>query len=136
MGDAQRRRLHVNVLLGIGGAPGTECSTIRTLNLDTFEVLGEFCVGVQVFNMAFDAVRNRIATNARFLLATFDTQVSLFDMESRSRLGFNLILESTENGQETSNTFDVKLTIDSARNQLVVGLFGSNPRVEFYGLPE
>lgn len=133
--DAQRRRLHVNVLLGIGGAPGTECSTIRTLDLDTFEVLGEICVGVQIFNMAFDAVRNRIATNARFLVATFDTQVSLFDMETMSRLGFNLILESTENGQETSNTFDATLTIDSDRNQLVVGLFGSNPRVEFYQLP-
>ena len=57
-------------------------------------------------------------------------------METMSRLGFNLILESTENGQETSKTFDASLTIDAARNQLVVGLFGSNPRVEFYGLPE
>ena len=99
-------------------------------------MLGEICVGVQIFNMAFDPQRNRIATNARFLVATFDTQVSLFDMETMSRLGFNLILKSTENGQETSNAFAAKLTIDSAQNQLVVGLFGSNPRVEFYALPE
>ena len=85
--------------------------------------------------MAFDAQRNRIATNSRFAVPTFDTQVSLFDMEASSQLPFSVILDSEENGVETTNSFDARLTIDAQRNQLLIGLSGSNPRVEFYELP-
>ncbi len=134
--DSERRRLHVNALLGLEGTVGPECSSIRTLDLDTFETLSEICVGVQIFNMAFDPQRNRMAANARFLVETFDTRVFLFDMETLSQIAYDLMLESTENGEETSNTFNARLTIDPARNQLLVGLFGSDPRIEFFPLPE
>ena len=77
-----------------------------------------------------------MAADTRFLVETFNTRVFMFDIETLGPIAYDLVLESSENGEDTANTFNARLTIDPARNQLLVGLFGSDPRIEFYPLPE
>ncbi len=126
--DSARRRLHVNTLLG-----GPEnCSTIRTYDLDTLASIGEVCVGVQIFGMAFDPTRNRMAANARFEIPTFDTRVFLIDLSTHSMIPYDLLVPSSEG---TDAAFYACMGIDPDRNRLLVGIGGANPRVEFHQLP-
>jgi len=134
--DVARRRLHLNVKLGSTDASGMNCSSIRTLNLDTLEKLNEVCAGVQIFDVAFDAQRNRLAVNVRLVIPGFDTQIHLYDLNAHTRLPFAVDIDATEAAGETSNPFDARLGIDAARNQLLVGYRGDNPRIEFYQLPD
>ncbi len=129
--DPVRRRLHVNMQLsGPGG-----CSSIRTYNLDTLEVVGEICVSdYQIFNMAFDPARNRIAANARFVVPSFSTHVRFFNMDTFTEEAFSpLLLQEASDGTNPSDAF---LAMDSDRNQLLIARPDTPARLEFYGLPD
>ncbi len=128
--DPVRRRLHVNMQLG---GPGG-CSSIRTYQLDTMQMLGEICgSSFQIFNMAFDPVRNRIAANCRITAPSFDINVRFFDMDTFTEESFSpLLLQTASDNTNPSSAF---LAIDPDRNQLVVARPDTPPRIEFYLLP-
>jgi hypothetical protein len=128
--DHLRRRLHVNMQLdGPGG-----CSSIRTYHLDTLQVLGEICGSdLQIFNMAFDPVHNRIAANCRITAPSFDTRVRFFDMDTSTEPPFQPILLQT--APDNTNPASAFLAIDPDRNQLIVSRPDTPARLEFYQLP-
>jgi len=134
--DTARRRLHLNMKLGSVDANGSSCSSIRTLNLDTLELVKETCAGVQIFDIAFDAQRNRLAVNVRLVIPGFDTQIHVYDLATLARLPYHIAIDASESIGETSNPFDARLAIDVDRNQLLVGYRGENPRIEFFNLPD
>lgn len=128
--DSVRRRLHVNMQLdGPGG-----CTSIRTYNIDTMQVVGEICgSSFQVFNMAFDPARNRIAANCRIGVPSFDMNVRFFNMDTFAEESFSPLFMGT--AADGTNPSDAFLTIDPDRNQLLVARPDTPPRLEWYQLP-
>ncbi len=126
--DHVRRRLHVNMLLG---GPGG-CSSIRTYDLDRLQVVGEICAGIQIFGMAFDPVKNRIATNSRFEVPTFDLKVFFFDMTSSVMEPYNLLLQTAA---DNSNAVDSFMAFNPVLNTFMIARPDTPPRVEFYQMP-
>lgn len=128
--DSVRRRLHVNMQLG---GPGG-CSSIRTYNIDTMEVVGEICgSSFQIFNMAFDPVRNRIAANCRIGVPSFDMNVRFFNMDTFAEEAFSpLFMGTAADGTDPSDAF---FALDPDRNQLLVARPDTPARLEWYQLP-
>lgn len=126
--DPIRRRLHVNMLLG---GPGG-CSSIRTYDLDTLQVVGEICAGIQIFGMAFDPVKNRIATNSRFEVPTFDLKVFFFDMTSGVIEPYHLLLQTAA---DNTNAVDSFMAFNSVLNTFMIARPDTPARLEFYQMP-
>lgn len=128
--DSVRRRLHVNMQLG---GPGG-CSSIRTYNIDTMELLAEICgSNFQIFNIAFDPVRNRIAANCRITVPSFDMNVRFFDMDTFTENSIAPLL--LQSAPDNTNPSDAFLAIDSVRNVLLIARPDTPPRLEFYQMP-
>ncbi|QDV89730.1 hypothetical protein RAS2_08030 [Phycisphaerae bacterium RAS2] len=128
--DSARRRLHVNMQFG-GPA---NCGAIRTYNLDTLQVINNLCGdGPQLFNMAFDPVRNRIAVICR-VSTQFDMVVRIFDMDTYVEEPFSPI--SLPRAADNTNASSAFLEFDTVRNQLIVARPDTPARLEFYGLPD
>ncbi len=127
--DGARRRLHVNMQFG---GPGN-CGSIRTYNLDTMQVLNNICGdGPQLFNMAFDPVRNRIAVNCR-TSTQFDMAVRIFNMTTFEEESFSPI--SLPMTADHTNALAAFLAFDTDRNQLLIARPDTPARLEFYQLP-
>lgn len=126
--DAVRRRLHVNMLLG---GPGG-CSSIRTYDLDTLSVVGEVCAGIQIFGMAFDPVKNRIAANSRFEVPTFDLKVRFFDMTSGVMEPYDILLQTAA---DNTNAVDSFMAFNTVLNTFMIARPDTPPRIEFYQMP-
>lgn len=128
--DPARRRLHVNMQFG---GPGN-CGAIRTYNLDTMEVLNNICGdGPQLFNMAFDAVRNRVAVNCR-VSAQLDMAVRVFNMTTFAEESFSPI--ALPRAADNTNASAAFLAFDTDRNQLLIARPDTPARLEFYQLPD
>lgn len=129
--DPVRRRLHVNMQFG---GPNDNCGSIRTYNLDTMEELNDFCAtnGPQLFNMAWDPVRNRIAVNCR-TSTQFDMTVRFFNMDTFTEEPFSPL--PLPRAADNTNAVDAFLALDPVRNQLIVARPDTPARVEFYKLP-
>jgi streptogramin lyase len=124
--DAGRRRIHVNARLGCG--PGASC--IKTLDADTLEEVNVIPSGVQIFAMAFDPARNRIAANVRFVIPDLITTVVLYDAETGDVIPFDVAIN------DDGPALDALLGIDPVNNQLLLGVGGDRPRLEFHRLPD
>ena len=117
--DHARRRLYVATQHTEPGA------FLDKLDLDTLERLDRVVVDHSISMMAFDPTRNRMAVNAR-LGVTTRSGVLLYDLEALQRIPFSL----------SFNSWDARMAIDPATNQLVIAPIDGNPRVLIYALPE
>ena len=120
--DSSRRRLHLaTITQGVG-------ATITSLDLDTYAQLGNVPLGNQIYRMALDSQRNRLAVNAR-PTAAYDSAIVLLDLSNLSVIDYQLPITN-------GGILQVDVAIDTTANQLLVTRAdGDNPRVEFYQLP-